>query len=60
MLRTSIVFFIIGLVAYLFGAVGLAGVSIEIGRLLLIVFVILALVSFVLSIFRKKGPPLIP
>lgn len=50
MLRAAIVFFVLGLIAILFGATGFAGVSIEIGRTLLIVFLILAAISFVVSL----------
>lgn len=55
MLRAAIAFFIIGLVAMIFGATGFAGVSMEIGRLLLFVFLFLALVSFVVSLIAGRG-----
>ncbi|KYG66411.1 hypothetical protein AZI86_05010 [Bdellovibrio bacteriovorus] len=55
MLRAAIAFFIIGLVAMIFGATGFAGVSMEIGRLLLFVFLFLALVSFVVSLISGRG-----
>jgi uncharacterized membrane protein YtjA (UPF0391 family) len=45
MLRAAIAFFVLGLIAVLFGANGVAGVSLEAGRLLLLVFVVLAVVS---------------
>lgn len=59
MLRAAIVFFIIGLVAMFFGMSGIAGVSMELGKLLLFIFLGLAVVSFVVSLIsgRKSGPP---
>lgn len=60
MLRASITFFVLALVAILLGANGIAGVSMEIGRALLVVFLILAVLSFVGSMLsgRKNSPPL--
>jgi len=54
MLRAAIAFFVIGLLAMALGAGGFAGMSLEIGRMLLGVFVILALVSFVVGIASGK------
>ncbi len=50
MLRAALGFFVIALVAILFGATGFAGVSMEIGRTLLFVFLVLAAVSFVIGL----------
>jgi uncharacterized membrane protein YtjA (UPF0391 family) len=50
MLRAAIAFFILALIAIVFGATGFAGVSMEIGRMLLIVFLVLAAISFVFSL----------
>lgn len=61
MLRAAIVFFVLGLIAILFGATGFAGVSLEIGRTLLIVFLILAAISFVASLVTGgKRTPYLP
>lgn len=58
MLRAAIIFFVLALVAFLFGANGIAGVSMEIGRLLLIVFLVLAVVSFLIGMFKGgRGSP---
>ncbi|MFY7994220.1 MAG: DUF1328 domain-containing protein [Bacteriovoracaceae bacterium] len=54
MLRTAIIFFILGLVAMVFGAYGIAGLSIEVGKMLLMVFVILAIISFVAGLVTGK------
>lgn len=55
MLRAAIVFFVLGLVAYVFGAYGFAGVSIEVGKLLLVVFLVFALVSFLAGLTTGKS-----
>jgi uncharacterized membrane protein YtjA (UPF0391 family) len=56
MLKAAITFFILGLVAMLFGVFGVAGVSAELGEMILSVFFIFALMSFIGSaeIERKK------
>jgi uncharacterized membrane protein YtjA (UPF0391 family) len=55
MLRAAIIFFVLGLVAMLFGAYGIAGVSIEVGKVLLMVFIVLAILSFVVGLVRGGG-----
>lgn len=55
MLRAAIVFFVLALVGILLGATGFAGVSMEIGKTLLFVFLVLAAVSFVVSLVRGGG-----
>lgn len=54
MLRASITFFVLGIVAYLVGAGGVAGLSVEIGKTLLLVFLALAVISFLFSIVTGK------
>ena len=58
MLRAAITFFVIALLAIIFGATGFAGVSMEIGKTLLGVFLVLAVISFIFSLVsgRKSGP----
>jgi uncharacterized membrane protein YtjA (UPF0391 family) len=57
MLRAALGFFILALVAILFGATGVAGVSMEIGRVLLFVFLIFAAISLVAGLLtgRRSG-----
>lgn len=43
----AVLFLILALVAYIFGARGIAGFSMEIAKWLVIIFVILAIVAFV-------------
>ncbi|UOF00162.1 DUF1328 domain-containing protein [Bdellovibrio bacteriovorus] len=54
MLRAAIIFFVIAIVAFLFGAGGIAGMSMEVGRLLLTVFLVLAVVSFLINIIGGR------
>lgn len=60
MVRAAIAFFIIALIAFIFGATGIAGVSMEIGRVLLFVFLILAAISFVISLLSGRKPTQLP
>jgi uncharacterized membrane protein YtjA (UPF0391 family) len=57
MLRAALTFFVLALIAMLFGATGFAGVSMEIGRTLLAVFLILAAISFLASLFSGRPKP---
>lgn len=56
MLRAALIFFALALIAVLFGATGFAGVSMDIGKTLLVVFLILAVISFVASLVTGKRP----
>lgn len=58
MLRAAIGFFVLALVAILLGANGVAGVSLEVGKILLFVFLFLAIISFVFSILTGRKPPI--
>jgi uncharacterized membrane protein YtjA (UPF0391 family) len=60
MLRAAIAFFVIGLVAMALGAGGFAGLSVEIGRTLLGIFVVLAVISFVASLITGRGSKTLP
>ncbi|MCM2278873.1 MAG: DUF1328 domain-containing protein [Oligoflexia bacterium] len=59
MLRAAIVFFIIGLLAMFLGANNIAGLSMEVGKLLLYIFLALAVISLLASLVsgRRAGPP---
>lgn len=56
MLNAAIIFFVLGIIAYLLGAGGIAGLSVSIGQTLLLVFLVLAVVSFVASLITGKKP----
>jgi uncharacterized membrane protein YtjA (UPF0391 family) len=54
MLHYAIVFFVIALIAALFGFGGIAAGAVEIGKLLFFVFLIIAAVTFVIGLMRKR------
>lgn len=56
MLRAAIAFFVLALLAYVFGANGVAGMSLEIGRLLLWVFLAFAVISGVIYLISGRTP----
>jgi len=60
MLRAALAFFVLALVAIVLGANGIAGMSMEIGRILLFVFLVLAVVSVVASLVTGRNNRLIP
>ena len=53
MLHYAVVFFVIALVAALFGFGGIAASAVGIGKILFIVFAILAVASFLYSLVKK-------
>jgi uncharacterized membrane protein YtjA (UPF0391 family) len=55
MLQAAIAFFVLALLSMILGANGIAGVSMEIGRTLLWIFLILAVVSFVANLLTGRG-----
>jgi uncharacterized membrane protein YtjA (UPF0391 family) len=56
MIRAAIVFFVLALLAYIFGAYGVAGLSADLGKILLFVFLGLAVISFITSLVTgSKG-----
>lgn len=54
MLQAAIIFFVLAIVAMLFGAYGIAGLSVEVGKILLMVFLVLAVISFVGNMMLKN------
>jgi uncharacterized membrane protein YtjA (UPF0391 family) len=54
MIRAAISFFVLALVAYVLGAYGIAGLSIDIGKILLIIFLAMALITFIASLVSDK------
>jgi uncharacterized membrane protein YtjA (UPF0391 family) len=53
MLHYAIVFLVIALIAALFGFGGIAAGAVEIAKILFFVFVVMAIVTFVIGIGRK-------
>lgn len=60
MLRAAIAFFVVGLLAMFLGLNQIAGVSVELGKLLLYIFLGLAVISLLIGLVtgRRSGPPL--
>ncbi|NTV70221.1 MAG: DUF1328 domain-containing protein [Azonexaceae bacterium] len=54
MLRYAIIFFIVALIAALFGFTGIAAGAVEIAKILFFVFILLFLVSLVMGLMRQK------
>jgi uncharacterized membrane protein YtjA (UPF0391 family) len=54
MIRAAITFFVLALVAFLLGANGIAGLSMEIGKILVTVFLLLAALSVIGSLITGK------
>ena len=54
MLHYAVVFFVIALIAALFGFTGLAAGAANIAQILFVVFLVLAIAGFIVSMFRKS------
>jgi uncharacterized membrane protein YtjA (UPF0391 family) len=54
MLHYALLFFVIALVAAVFGFAGIAASAVQIGKILFFVFLFLALASFLLGVFRSR------
>lgn len=54
MLKAAIIFFAVAILAMLFGAYGVAGLSAEIGRLLLFIFLALSILTFLLNLINSR------
>lgn len=54
MLQYAIVFFIVALIAALFGFTGIAAGAVEIAKILFFVFILLFLASLVMGLMRRK------
>ena len=53
MLHYAVVFFVIALVAALFGFGGIAAGATEIAKILFFIFLVIAVVTFIASLIRK-------
>ncbi|MGO4332547.1 DUF1328 domain-containing protein [Cupriavidus sp. 2TAF22] len=53
MLHYALVFFVIALIAALFGFGGIAAGAVEIAKILFFIFLVVALVTFVISLVRR-------
>jgi len=55
MLRAAIGFFVLALLALLLGANGIAGISMEVGKLLVFVFLVISVLSLLAGLFGGGG-----
>ena len=55
MLRWSITFLVIALIAALFGFTGIMTVSVDIARVLFVVFIVLFVLTAIIHLFRFKS-----
>ncbi len=53
MLHYAVVFFVIALIAALFGFGGIAAGAVEIAKVLFFIFLVLFIVSLILGLFRR-------
>ena len=53
MLHYAVVFFVIALIAALFGFGGIAAGAVEIAKVLFFIFLVVAVVTLVMSLFRR-------
>lgn len=56
MLRAALAFFVLAIIAYLLGATGVAGISMDIGRVLLVVFLVLAVIGAAIGLIGGGRP----
>ncbi|MGE0529634.1 MAG: DUF1328 family protein [Bdellovibrionales bacterium] len=56
MLRAALAFFVLAILAYILGATGVAGISMDIGRILLVVFLVLAVIGVAVGLLGGRRP----
>ena len=56
MLRWALIFFVVAIVAAVFGFGGIAAGAVDIAKILFFLFLILFVVSLVMGLVRGKGP----
>ena len=58
MLRAAITFFVLALIAFVLGFYNLAGLSMDVGRMLLGVFLVLGVITLLISLLSGRSPKL--
>ncbi len=56
MLRAALIFFVLAVLSYILGATGVAGMSMEIARILLVVFLVLAVIGVAAGLISGGRP----
>jgi uncharacterized membrane protein YtjA (UPF0391 family) len=54
MLQYALVFFVVALIAAIFGFGGIAAGAVEIAKILFFIFLVVALVTFVMGLIRRR------
>lgn len=54
MIRAAVVFFVLALVALLFGLNGVAGLSMEIGKIIVLVFIAISALTFIAALAATR------
>ncbi|MFC4420983.1 DUF1328 domain-containing protein [Cupriavidus pampae] len=54
MLHYALVFFVVALIAAIFGFGGIAAGAVEIAKILFFIFLVVALVTFVMGLVRRR------
>jgi uncharacterized membrane protein YtjA (UPF0391 family) len=54
MLHYALVFFVIAIIVSVFGFGGIAAGAVEIAKILFFVFLVIAVITFVMSLLRKR------
>lgn len=57
MLRWAVIFFVIAIIAAIFGFGGIAGAATDIAKILFFVFLVIFLLSLVFGLLKGKAPP---
>lgn len=57
MLRWALIFFIVAIIAAVFGFGGIAAGATDIARVLFFIFLIIFIVSLIMGLVRGKSPP---
>lgn len=57
MLRLAVIFFVVAIIAAVFGFGGIAAGATEIAKILFYIFVVLFVVSLIFSLFRRGPRP---
>jgi uncharacterized membrane protein YtjA (UPF0391 family) len=55
MIRAAIAFFVLGLVSILLGFNGVGGLSLEFSKMILFLFLILSIVSYIASLYTTRN-----
>ncbi|MDB5295114.1 MAG: hypothetical protein JWO31_1097 [Phycisphaerales bacterium] len=56
MLRWALIFFVVAIIAAVFGFGGIAGGAMDIARILFFLFLVLFIVSLIIGLMKGRGP----